>query len=64
MKFGIIDGAIKEPVGGAHHNYELMCDEMKKTIVDSIEELSKLSPEELKRERYNKYRRMGAFVQG
>ena len=27
MKFGIIDGAIKEPLGGAHNDYELVCSE-------------------------------------
>lgn len=30
MKFNIIDGAIKEPVGGAHKDYDFVCNEMKK----------------------------------
>ena len=64
MKFGIIDGAIKDPIGGAHHNYELMCSEMKNTIKSAIEELEKLSPEDLKSNRYEKYRKMGAFIEG
>lgn len=64
LKFGIIDGAIKEPIGGAHHNYELMCSEMKNTIKSAIEELEKLSPEDLKSNRYEKYRKMGAFIEG
>lgn len=63
MKFGIIDGAIKEPVGGAHKDYDFVCSEMKKTILESIEELSKLSVEELKNNRYNKFRKMGAFLE-
>lgn len=63
MKFGIIDGAIKEPVGGAHKDYDFVCSEMKKTILDSIEELSKLSINELKNNRYNKFRKMGAFLE-
>lgn len=64
MKFGIIDGAIKEPVGGAHHNYEMMCDEMKKTILEAIQELEKMDAKELKTARYNKYRKMGVFIEG
>ncbi len=64
LKFGIIDGAIKEPIGGAHHNYELMCAEMKNTIKSAIDELEKLSPEGLKSTRYDKYRKMGAFIEG
>ncbi len=63
MKFGIIDGAIKEPVGGAHKDYDFICGEMKKTILESLDELSKLSVEELKNNRYNKFRKMGAFLE-
>ena len=63
MKFGIIDGAIKEPLGGAHNDYELVCSEIKKTILESIEELSKYSAPELKSQRYDKFRKMGAFLE-
>jgi len=64
LKFGIIDGAIKEPLGGAHHSYELMCEEMKKTIQSAISELSLLSKDELKTYRYNKFRKMGEYLEG
>ena len=63
MKFNIIDGAIKEPVGGAHHDYALMCENMKSTILSALEELDKYSAEELKKNRYDKYRKMGAFLE-
>lgn len=63
MKFDIIDGAIKEPVGGAHKDYDFVCNEMKQTILESIEELSKLPVEELKTKRYDKFRKMGAFLE-
>ena len=62
MKFDIIDGAIKEPVGGAHHDCALMCENMKQTILSALEELDKCSSEELKKNRYDKYRKMGAFL--
>ncbi len=64
LKFGIIDGAIKEPVGGAHHDYALMCEEMKSTIEKALDELSLLSPEELKTHRYEKFRKMGKYIEG
>ena len=64
LKFGIIDGEIKEPVGGAHHDYQRMCDEMKTVIKDALSELSLLSKDELKTYRYNKFRKMGAFLEG
>lgn len=62
MKFDIIDGAIKEPVGGAHHDCALMCENMKQTILSALDELDKCSSEELKKNRYDKYRKMGAFL--
>lgn len=62
MKHDIIDGAIKEPVGGAHSNYEFTAEEMKRTILSALEELDKLSCEELKNQRYDKFRKMGAFL--
>ena len=64
MKFNIIDGEIKEPVGGAHTNYEEVSANMKKTILDSIDELLKLPVENLKEQRYQKSRKMGAFLEG
>ena len=63
MKFEIIDGAIKEPLGGAHHDYRAMADELKKTIISSLDELSQMSGEELKKSRYEKFRKMGAFLE-
>ena len=37
---------------------------MKKTILDSIDELLKLPVENLKEQRYQKFRKMGAFLEG
>ena len=64
MNFDIIDGEIKEPVGGAHTNYDEISANMKKTILESLDELSKLSGKELKEQRYKKFRKMGVFLEG
>ena len=37
---------------------------MKKSIMNAFEELSKLSVEKLREERYNKFRKMGRFIEG
>ncbi len=63
MKFDIIDGDIKEPLGGAHHDYNAMAQELKKTVMSAIDELSKMSKAELKSSRYDKFRKMGAFLE-
>lgn len=59
MQFNIVDEIIKEPLGGAHNNYNEMGEEVKKSIMASIEELSKHSSKELRENRYNKYRKLG-----
>lgn len=59
MQFNIVDGIVKEPLGGAHCNYEEIGAELKKAILESLDELSKLSADKLREKRYNKYRSMG-----
>ncbi len=61
LKLGIIDGEIKEPLGGAHTDHKEMTESLKATILESLKELSKMSADELKKDRYDKFRRMGAF---
>lgn len=62
LKFGIIDGAIKEPIGGAHTNYSEMAQNLKETIEQALNELSSLDGEQLRNQRYDKFRKMGAFI--
>ncbi|HNW26425.1 MAG TPA: acetyl-CoA carboxylase carboxyltransferase subunit alpha [Candidatus Gastranaerophilaceae bacterium] len=59
MQFNIVDGIIKEPLGGAHCNHEEIAAELKKAIGESLDELKKFSPKELKENRYNKFRNLG-----
>ncbi len=59
----IIDGIVKEPLGGAHCDYELMGNELKKTILSAVNELKDVNPDKLRDDRYNKFRRMGVFCQ-
>jgi acetyl-CoA carboxylase carboxyl transferase subunit alpha len=59
----IIDGIVKEPLGGAHNDYEMIGKNLQEAILNSINELKDTSPDKLKEERYNKFRRMGVFCQ-
>lgn len=59
----IIDGIVKEPLGGAHNDYEMIGKNLQEAILKSINELKGTAPEKLKEERYNKFRRMGVFCQ-
>ncbi len=59
--FGIIDGIVEEPLGGAHRDPQATAAAMKKVILALIEELSRLSIPELLTHRYEKYRQIGAY---
>jgi acetyl-CoA carboxylase carboxyl transferase subunit alpha len=63
LRLGIIDGIIKEPVGGAHNDPEFTALAMKETIFKALEELDSLSISEIKEEKYNKFRKMGSIIE-
>ena len=57
----LIDGIIKEPLGGAHYDRETAFKEVEKTILKAYKELKELSPKELVKQRMEKYANMGVF---
>jgi acetyl-CoA carboxylase carboxyl transferase subunit alpha len=61
LDFGLIDGIIPEPGEGAHTDPDNAAEAVGGTIRHALEELSSLSPQQLIDERYEKFRRMGAF---
>src|SRR5690606_29177649 len=61
LELKIIDGIINEPLGGAHYDPVKAAIALKAQILKSHSELSKLSPEELKKQRQDKFIAMGEF---
>ncbi len=61
-RLGVIDEVVKEPVGGAHRDPQGMARVLKETVERYLRELESLPPESLLQLRYEKFRRMGAFV--
>ncbi|MEY3369051.1 MAG: hypothetical protein RI973_2206 [Bacteroidota bacterium] len=59
--FGLIDGIINEPLGGAHSAPEEMAVILKKYIQEALAELQPLSSDELIEQRIGKYASMGVF---
>lgn len=59
---GVIDDIIPEPVGGAHRDYKCSANNLKNVILSSLSELSKLDVDTLLKNRYNKFRKMGSFL--
>ena len=59
----IADEIIPEPIGGAHSSPEKACEELGKVLKKHLAQLAKLSGEELKKQRYEKFRTMGKFIE-
>jgi acetyl-CoA carboxylase carboxyl transferase subunit alpha len=57
----LVDGIIKEPVGGAHTDKEWMLDKMKTELVKHMEKLQKLEIDKLVEKRMKKFTSMGVF---
>ncbi len=61
-EFGIIDGIIPEPIGGAHANPEAAIETTGEYVSIQLEILSKLKPQELQEQRYLKFRQIGSIL--
>ncbi|MFN5439322.1 MAG: acetyl-CoA carboxylase carboxyltransferase subunit alpha [Bacteroidota bacterium] len=61
LKFGLVDGVIPEPLGGAHWDHDQAAMMLKEQVVKSIEELKSLDPEKRIDERIEKFARMGRW---
>jgi acetyl-CoA carboxylase carboxyl transferase subunit alpha len=59
MSIKLIDGIIKEPLGGAHNDVKWMSSEVKRVIKEHTSELLKLTPEERIKQRIDKFCAMG-----
>ena len=61
LSAGLIDGIIKEPLGGAHTDPELMAKTIKKTILDTIKDLRLMNNDERYLTRIDKFSKMGVY---
>jgi acetyl-CoA carboxylase carboxyl transferase subunit alpha len=63
LELKVIDEVIPEPVGGAHRDYHGAAATLKKAIVRHLTELQAVPEERLMSERYQRFRRIGTFVE-
>jgi acetyl-CoA carboxylase carboxyl transferase subunit alpha len=61
LELKIVEEIIPEPLGGAHRDYKMTSDNIKKVVMDTLKILREKSIEELKEERYMKFRELGEF---
>jgi acetyl-CoA carboxylase carboxyl transferase subunit alpha len=62
FRMAVIDEIVKEPLGGAHRNPKVMAETLKEVIERHLRELEKMNMEELLNLRYEKFRKMGTFI--
>ncbi|MBT6366145.1 MAG: acetyl-CoA carboxylase carboxyl transferase subunit alpha, partial [Bacteroidetes bacterium] len=62
-KNGLIDGIIKEPLGGAHANPDAMFEIVKREITKHTKALLKMDPQERVEARMEKFFSMGVFAE-
>lgn len=63
LKYKIIDEKVEEPLGGAHNDIELMAKNLQTAVLNNLKQLEKMNAEELKADRYNKFRQMGVVIE-
>ena len=59
FKFGLVDGIIPEPIGGAHWDYSEAAANVKKHLIETLKELKQQSPESRIEKRIEKFDKMG-----
>ncbi|KMZ42230.1 MULTISPECIES: acetyl-CoA carboxylase carboxyl transferase subunit alpha [Bacillales] len=62
LELGVIDGIIDEPFGGAHRDLIAQAGMVKAVIAEQLEQLGRLTPDELIQERYEKFKQIGQFA--
>ncbi len=64
VKLGVVDDVIREPLGGAHRDHHLMAARLKIHLRNCLRELVAQPVDQLLEARYQKFRRMGVFLEG
>jgi acetyl-CoA carboxylase carboxyl transferase subunit alpha len=62
LRLGVVDRVIEEPAGGAHQDVAAAAARVGEAIGGALRELSAMSESELVRDRYARFRAMGAVV--
>lgn len=62
LAHGLIDGIIKEPLGGAHRDIASMACQLKAVLIETLGQLKALSEDDLLSQRYEKLMAIGAYA--
>jgi acetyl-CoA carboxylase carboxyl transferase subunit alpha len=62
VELGVVDGIVDEPPGGAHQDAAAAAELLGKALWDQLQSLSRMSPKQLRDDRYDRFRAMGSFI--
>jgi len=62
-KMNVVDAVIDEPLGGAHRDHHQTASRLKMYLLKTLRQLQKLPIDELLTQRYERFRRIGVFVE-
>lgn len=64
LRLKIVDRLVPEPPGGAHNSHQLAADILRPVLKSCLQDLEKLSADDLVRRRHEKLRKLATFVAG
>lgn len=59
QEFGLVDGIIPEPDGGAHWDYKLAAENVKRSVIATLSQIKDIDPQERINQRIEKFSKMG-----
>jgi acetyl-CoA carboxylase carboxyl transferase subunit alpha len=63
LRLEVVDDVLEEPLGGAHRDHHQMATRLKTYLSRTLSALEQKSPDELVAQRYEKFRRIGVFLE-
>jgi acetyl-CoA carboxylase carboxyl transferase subunit alpha len=63
MRLGVVDEIVPEPEGGAHRDHDMAAANLGSALRRSLKQILKVPLDELLKERYAKFRKLGNFAE-
>jgi acetyl-CoA carboxylase carboxyl transferase subunit alpha len=63
LELGLIDRVVEEPLGGAHRDADTMANNLKAALLEELQQVTGVSPEELVENRYQRLMAYGQFTE-
>ncbi len=62
LELGVVDGVVDEPPGGAHQDHKRAADLLDRALFKHLSALVRMTPDQLREDRYARFRRLGSFI--